>query len=71
MTNKEREVIKEAAKIIAKEVSEGCRVTIQGFGTFSEVTKKARTCRNPKTDEPVEVPAKTTVKFKPSPALSR
>lgn len=68
MTNKEREIIREAAKIIAREAKEA-RVTIQGFGSFTWVTKKARTARNPKTGEAVDVPAKETLKFKASSQL--
>lgn len=65
MTNKERELVREACKIIAREAREG-RVTIQGFGSFTRVERKARIARNPKTGETVEVLAKETLKFKPS-----
>jgi len=34
------------------------------FGVFETRTRTARTAQNPKTLEPVEVPAKRTVKFK-------
>lgn len=63
MTNKEREIIKEAAAIIAKEVRTN-KVIIRGFGTFKFVHKPARTCRNPATGEPVEVDAKSVIQFK-------
>lgn len=39
---------------------------IPGLGTFKQVHKAARTCRNPATGEPVAVPAKDVLKFKPS-----
>lgn len=70
MTNKERSIVREACEIISREVreSESHRVTVQGFGSFTLVTKKARTARNPATGAAVEVPVKTTLKFKPSPA---
>lgn len=42
----------------------GESVQMVGFGTFSVSERKARTGRNPKTGEPVEIPAKTVVKFK-------
>ena len=45
------------------------KVTLVGFGTFSIVQRKARKARNPKTGEPIDVPAKTVPKFKPSKAL--
>ncbi|HIJ95803.1 MAG TPA: hypothetical protein HPP94_08730 [Desulfuromonadales bacterium] len=39
-------------------------VIIKGFGTFKTVTRKARTARNPKTGEAIQVPAKTVLTFK-------
>ena len=45
------------------------KVTLVGFGTFSVVERAARTARNPKTGEPIEVPRKMVPKFKPSKIL--
>ena len=45
------------------------KVSLVGFGTFSVADRAARTCRNPQTGEPIEVPAKKAPKFKPSAAL--
>jgi DNA-binding protein HU-beta len=45
------------------------KVTLVGFGTFELTAKAARTARNPKTGEPIDVPAKTVPKFRPSAAL--
>ena len=45
------------------------KVPLVGFGTFSLAARKARTARNPKTGEAVDVPAKTVPKFKPSAIL--
>ena len=39
------------------------KVTLIGFGTFSVVTRAARTGRNPSTGEPMEIPAKDVPKF--------
>lgn len=44
-------------------------VRLQGFGTFKSVERAARTAHNPRTGETVDVPAKLTVKFKPSHTL--
>ena len=44
--------------------------TINGFGSFHVVDKAARTAHNPKTGEPVEVPAKKAVKFKAAKGLN-
>lgn len=45
------------------------KVTLVGFGTFLLVSKNARTARNPKTGEAVDVPAKVVPKFRPSAGL--
>jgi DNA-binding protein HU-beta len=39
-------------------------VKIQGFGNFKKSLRAARTGRNPATGAAVEIPAKTSVKFK-------
>jgi len=41
-------------------------VSIKDFGTFKKIIQPARIARNPATGEPVEVPEKEVVKFKPS-----
>jgi len=45
------------------------RVAVAGFGTFERRHRAARKGRNPSTKEPMEIPASTTVGFKPSQAL--
>ena len=47
----------------------GDAVAINGFGTFETKKRDARTGRNPRTGEPVEIAASTTVAFKPAKAL--
>ena len=47
----------------------GQPVTLHGFGTFELKKRDARTGRNPRTGEPVEIAASTTVTFKPAKAL--
>jgi len=50
---------------IMKTVKNGDKVAIGGLGTFVVVEKKARTARNPKTGEAIQVAAKKAPKFKP------
>ena len=50
---------------IAARLSEGGRVELRGFGTFSTREREARTGRNPRTGEAVDVPAKRVPYFKP------
>lgn len=44
-------------------------VSLVGFGTFSVVERAARTARNPRTGEPIEVAASKAPKFKAGKAL--
>ena len=47
----------------------GDKVTLVGFGTFSSVTRKARTGRNPQTGKAIKIAEKTNGKFSPGLAL--
>jgi DNA-binding protein HU-beta len=50
-------------------IEEDGKVTLVGFGTFTVAARKARKARNPQTGEPIDVPAKTVPKFRPSAAM--
>ena len=47
----------------------GDKVTISKFGTFEIRERNAKVCKNPRTGEPVEVPASKAPAFKPSKTL--
>ena len=49
---------------IAQRLAEGGRVELRGFGAFSTRAREARTGRNPRTGEAVDVPAKRVPYFK-------
>lgn len=49
---------------IKEAVANGNDVQLVGFGTFKQVSKAARTCRNPKTGETIQVAAKKAPAFK-------
>lgn len=66
LTNKERELVKEAMELVAREAAAGERIILRGIGTFKQVTKAARTAKNPKTGETVNVPERTALHFKAS-----
>lgn len=52
---------------IRRRVAEGNgKFTMIGTGSFKMVEKAARTARNPRTGEAVQVPAKTVLTFKAS-----
>jgi DNA-binding protein HU-beta len=54
---------------IVKALRNGDKVNISGFGTFAVSERKARTGRNPKTGESIEIPASKSAKFKAGKAL--
>jgi DNA-binding protein HU-beta len=54
---------------IINALKQGERVNISGFGTFSVSTRQARTGRNPKTGESIEISASRSAKFKPGKQL--
>ncbi len=56
---------------IAKAVAGGERVALAGFGTFEPRTRAARTGRNPRTGEAMEIPAGVTPAFKPAAGFRR
>ena len=51
-------------------VRKGESLTLVGFGTFSVVTRAARTGKNPQTGQSIQIAAKKVVKFKPGKELS-
>ena len=54
---------------IVSELKKGGEVSVAGFGIFSIKARAARTARNPRTGEPVKVPAMNVPKFRPAKAL--
>lgn len=54
---------------IKNTLASGGKVQLVGFGTFSVKTKAARTGRNPKTGEVINIPAKKVPVFKAGKAL--
>ncbi len=63
------EVIKALFDAMAGEMAKGGTVDIAGFGKFQGVMRDARTARNPRTGETVQVAAKRVPKFKAGKAL--
>ena len=50
---------------IVKQLAEGGRVELRGFGAFSTRGRDSRQGRNPRTGEAVDIPAKKVPYFKP------
>lgn len=51
--------------VMAHHLAQGKRIEIRGFGGFSVNQRAARMGRNPKTGEPVSVPIRHPIHFKP------
>jgi len=56
---------------IAGAMEKGERVTLSGFGCFKVVERATKRGRNPRTGEPLIIPAHNTVKFRPGKHLNR
>lgn len=59
-----------AIDAITDSLKSGDSVVLTGFGTFAVVDRPARTARNPRTGEPIDIAAKKAVRFKPGKGLS-
>jgi nucleoid DNA-binding protein len=53
-------------EIIKGRLAKGEKVLISGFGCFSVVRRKDKKGVNPQTGEPIMIPGRNAVKFKPS-----
>lgn len=56
---------------ITQRLAEGGRVELRGFGAFSTRQREARTGRNPRTGEAVNVPSKRAPYFRPGKEMRR
>ncbi|WP_295581284.1 HU family DNA-binding protein [uncultured Oscillibacter sp.] len=62
-------VITATLDAITGALKEGDKVQLVGFGSFEVKKRAARTGRNPKTKEPIEIPASVVPLFKAGKAL--
>ena len=61
--------VKTIIEHMSQSLSDGQRIEIRGFGSFSLHYRAPRTGRNPKTGESVQLPAKYVPHFKPGKEL--
>ena len=54
---------------VTKVLKNKAEIRLIGFGTFTTAKRKATTGRNPRTNEPIKIPASVAPKFKPGKAL--
>ena len=58
------EAFDEVIRFITDTLADGDRVAISGFGTFQVSERSERQGRNPKTGEPMTIPASKNARFK-------
>ena len=56
-------------EVIVQAMTNGEKITLAGFGTFSVAQRAQREGRNPKTGDKITIPASKIVKFKPGSRL--
>ncbi len=59
-----KEALSSVLNSITLSLEEGEKISFVGFGSFSVKDRPARSGRNPKTNEPMEIPAKKVPVFK-------
>ena len=62
-------VLSSFVDVVTKELKDGGKVQLIGFGTFEVAERAARTGRNPATKETIEIAASKAPKFKAGKAL--
>lgn len=60
------ETIDALLNLITGAAAAGEKVILRGFGTFEMKTRAARSGRNPQTGVPMDIPASTSLHFKPA-----
>ena len=69
-TKKDAEkALNSVVEVITDALTNGDKVQIVGFGAFEAKERAARTARNPRTGEEIEIPASEAVSFKVGKAL--
>ena len=59
-----KKAVEAFVETVSSELKEGGKAALLGFGSFSVAEKAARKGVNPKTKQPIEIPARKSVKFK-------
>ena len=66
-----KELVQRTLDSIVQMLADHGRIELRNFGVFECKERKARVGRNPKTGDPVEVPAKFVVTFKPGKEMEK
>ena len=63
--NKADQAVTAILSVISEALSKGEKVTLSGFGTFHVSQRQAKKGVNPRTKEPITIPAASVPKFRP------
>ena len=66
-----RKILNTALDVIKEKIASNHHIEFRKFATFEVKFRKERIARNPKTNQPLKVPARYTVHFKPGKELKR
>ena len=70
LTKKEADdALKAFIDVVGDELSKGEKIQLAGFGTFEVAERAESECINPRTKEPITIPASKSPKFKAMKAL--
>jgi len=69
--NKAASAVTTIFAIISEALSQGDRVTLSGFGTFYVGERQKKKGTNPRTKEPIIIPASVVPKFRPAAELKK
>ena len=64
-----KEIFEELSVLAGREVKDNGEFVLPGFGKLVLSERKAREGRNPQTGESIQIPAKTTLKFRLSKSM--
>ena len=64
-----RQAVEALFEGLAAALERGDRVVLRGFGLLHAVPRRTGVARNPRTGEPVPIPAGRVVRFRPAPGL--
>ena len=64
-----KEIFEELSTLASREVKESGEFALPGFGKLVLSERKAREGRNPQTGDTIQIPAKTTLKFRLSKSM--
>jgi DNA-binding protein HU-beta len=64
-----KEIFEELSNLASREVKESGEFALPGFGKLVLSERKAREGRNPQTGDTIQIPAKTTLKFRLSKSM--